>query len=620
MNPNDRIMFTNCTRFESWEIITVFDPAAKETFEENFSAWSDEFSRPSARVGDNLSLLWDLAVKYGGAGDPRRVFGWLAAGIFQEFFTSLGELSSHEEMKRKATWLLDMVGKELDDKFLRDERYPREKTLILSMIQNKLEQFYRKPGPVGPPISPQRYEFLRRSIIGSSPRLTESLDRAARAARFNVSVLITGETGVGKELFAAFIHQASPRAKMPFVAVNCSAISPHLLESELFGHERGAFTGATSIKKGLVEVAHGGTLFLDEVGDLHPDHQTKILRFLQEGMFRRVGGLRDLKVDVRVIAATNRNLQESVQRERFRQDLFYRLAIVPIQVPPLRDRSTDIPALSRHFLDEFTQRESLPDMHLAPAVLALLKKHTWPGNVRELKSIILESAVMCKGVSIELSDLPSRLLKKAFSHQTAAPGALFLDVLIQQIEARPGLFNPVALTAALRKKSEHFLKRSSFQSFLRLLIGRGGLSFRSKDVVDYFAENNIGTRESRIKLARQVLKECRIIQHNRGKTKQHRMRLAPVFLVPPFPELLPRLDSALGEIEDIGPDSRYIVEDFFLEHFDAAFSEEAIRTHLGAKSSRIMTALKKKIIFADPSLPSAYRFRSRFLNAGEKED
>ena len=412
-----------------------------------------------------------------------------------------------------------------------------------------------------------------------------------------MSVLITGETGAGKELIARFIHDASPRAEMAFVPVNCSAISPHLLESELFGHERGAFTGAMTAKRGLVEAAHRGTLFLDEVGDLHPDHQTKILRFLQEGKFRRVGSLEDRTVDVRVVAATNRVLEKAVQEGQFRQDLFYRLAVVPLHAPPLRERSSDIPALSKHFLDEFTRKESLPEMRLAPAALALLKKHRWPGNVRELKSVLLEAAVMCDGPSIDVNDLPARVLKEVLPHHEAPdPADVFVNDLVQQMEASPGFLDPAALAEVIRTKGAHALKRSALQTFLQFLIARAGVSFRFKDVVDYFTEKNIGTRESRIKLARQILKECGIVRDNKGKTKQLRMRLDPHYLASPFNEVLPRLDSALGEIKEVSPEARYVIEDFFLENFDTAFSEDLIRSHLGPKALRIMAVLKKKLL------------------------
>jgi two-component system nitrogen regulation response regulator NtrX len=258
----------------------------------------------------------------------------------------------------------------------------------------------------------QRY----RDLIGDAPKLigrSEAFQRAvaqgAQVARSDVGVLLTGESGTGKELLAAFIHRESPFAARPFVKVNCAAIPTELIESELFGHEKGAFTGAAATRRGRFELADGGTIFLDEVGDLHEASQAKLLRVLQDGEFQRVGGEVSIRVAVRVIAATNRDLTELIAAGRFRDDLYYRLSVVPIRMPSLRERLQDLPDLAAYFLTEFCTRNNLQPKALDPSVFPLLAHYRWPGNVRELRNTIERMAILTPGNRITEASVPMEL-------------------------------------------------------------------------------------------------------------------------------------------------------------------------------------------------------------------
>ncbi len=230
-------------------------------------------------------------------------------------------------------------------------------------------------------------------IVGRSAALRELLDRVLRVAPTEATVLVSGESGTGKELVARALHAASRRADKPFVPVNCAAITETLLESELFGHARGAFTGATRARRGLFEEASGGTLFVDEIGETAPGSQAKLLRAIQEGEIRRVGESLPVKVDVRVIAATNQNLKAAVAEKRFREDLFYRLNVVPLRIPPLRERREDVPLLAQHFLERYAERTG-ERRSLSPAALQKLVDYDWPGNVRELQNMIEQAAAL----------------------------------------------------------------------------------------------------------------------------------------------------------------------------------------------------------------------------------
>jgi transcriptional regulator with PAS, ATPase and Fis domain len=241
-----------------------------------------------------------------------------------------------------------------------------------------------------------------------------------KVAPTTTTILITGETGTGKELVADAIHTGSPRRHNPFIKINCSAIAENLIESELFGYEKGAFTGAVSSKPGRFELAHKGTLFLDEIGDLPREMQVKLLRVIQDQEFERVGGIQTIKVDVRLVAATNRNLQLDVKKGRFREDLFYRLNVMPIHVPPLRERKEDIPALLDYFIGKFNRKL---DRHITGAdaeVMELLQDYDWPGNIRELENLAERLVLMAKGTTIVMADVPAELIEAVETHETAA--------------------------------------------------------------------------------------------------------------------------------------------------------------------------------------------------------
>jgi DNA-binding NtrC family response regulator len=232
-------------------------------------------------------------------------------------------------------------------------------------------------------------------LLGQSPAMEQLRQLIRKVARTQATVLIQGESGTGKELVARAIFRESPRSGAPFIKVNCAAIPENLIESEFFGHEKGAFTGAINKREGRFELAHGGTILLDEISEISPQVQAKLLRVLQERELERVGGTRTLKVDVRVIATTNRDLQQSVDRKEFRQDLFFRLNVVPIHVPPLRERRADVPHLAQKFLARFARKHGMKISGIAPECLSALQAHSWPGNVRELQNVIERAVILC---------------------------------------------------------------------------------------------------------------------------------------------------------------------------------------------------------------------------------
>lgn len=264
-----------------------------------------------------------------------------------------------------------------------------------------------------------RYRFD--AIVGGSEKIREVIALAGRVAPSEATVLVTGESGTGKELLARGIHFSSGRAEGPFIAVNCAAIPENLIESELFGHMKGSFTGAVRDKEGKFELADGGTIFLDEIGDLRIDLQAKILRALQERTVDRVGGVKQVDLDVRVIAATNRDLERDVREGNFREDLYYRLSVVILHMPPLRERKDDIPLLAEHFLKKFSPKGS--DIPLAPDALAILSSYGWPGNVRELENVMERASILKRGDTITTADLPEKL-----SRRTAGAAAILLNL------------------------------------------------------------------------------------------------------------------------------------------------------------------------------------------------
>ena len=274
------------------------------------------------------------------------------------------------------------------------------------------------------------------SIIGKSAEMQRIFQMVRKAADSKASVLITGESGTGKELIANALHNLSPRKSNPFIKVHCAALSETLLESELFGHEKGAFTGAAARKRGRFELANTGTIFLDEIGEINQNVQIKILRVLQDKRFERVGGEETLEVDVRVIAATNRNLEEEIAQGRFREDLFYRLNVVHIQVPPLRDRKDDIPLMLNAFLDEFNRENNKSITGFDSRSRSALYKYDWPGNIRQLRNCVESAVVMCSGNEITLEDLPPTVRGAAESNVIQVPMGVTMaeaeKIIIQQ--------------------------------------------------------------------------------------------------------------------------------------------------------------------------------------------
>jgi DNA-binding NtrC family response regulator len=300
-----------------------------------------------------------------------------------------------------------------------------------------------------------------RLIGGESPRMREAIETAKKAAFSKSTVLLLGESGTGKEVFARAIHSWSERKTEPFIAINCVGLSKDLLESELFGHERGAFTGASQLKKGKMELAHGGTVFLDEVGDISAELQTKLLRFLQEREFERVGGTQPIPVDVRVIAATSRELSGAIKDGRFREDLYYRLNVIPISLPPLRERTEDIPALAQFFLKRFAAETKKIFSGITREAEGRLLAYGWPGNVRELANVIERAVVLGQGPEIIDDDLPLRIAVNdiertdgALSYRHAVDGAR-ADVIRKALAHTQG--NRAAAARVLGMHKTHLL-------------------------------------------------------------------------------------------------------------------------------------------------------------------
>jgi len=280
-------------------------------------------------------------------------------------------------------------------------------------------------------------KFNFQGIIGNSPKLQDVIERVKLVAPSRATILIEGESGTGKELIAQAIHQASPRARGPFVAVHCAALSENLLESELFGHERGAFTGASERRIGRFESADRGTLFLDEIGEISASTQVKLLRFLETKAIERVGGSKSLELDVRLVAATNRNLEQQVREGKFREDLFFRLNVVRITMPPLRERPEDIPLLLAHYIKVFSDENGVPPLSLEPGAVNTLKSYAWPGNIRELRNFAENAVVLRRGGSLTEYDLEPK-----YRDAVLAP-------TVGQVSDRPSALSAPAAGASL---------------------------------------------------------------------------------------------------------------------------------------------------------------------------
>ena len=264
-------------------------------------------------------------------------------------------------------------------------------------------------------------------FVGRSPAMQKVIDTIAQVAETNVDVLIVGETGTGKELVARAIHESGPRSAGPFVPVDCGAIPENLLESEFFGYEKGAFTGADNRRPGLLEQADGGTFFLDEVGELPPLLQAKLLRTLQERSVRRIGGREEIPVDIRVVAATARNLPRMVAEKRFRDDLYYRINVVPIELPPLRDRGDDLGLLAEHFAERYAREMQRPVPAISPEAYQVMRQYRWPGNVRELQNVIRRAIVLSQNDVIDVDDLPESLVASAAGDGSAKGKGFFAE-------------------------------------------------------------------------------------------------------------------------------------------------------------------------------------------------
>ncbi|MBW1709156.1 MAG: sigma-54-dependent Fis family transcriptional regulator [Deltaproteobacteria bacterium] len=312
----------------------------------------------------------------------------------------------------------------------------------------------------------QRYQF--ENIIGKTKVMQDIFRMIEKVADTQANVLITGESGTGKELIARAIHQGNHiRRDKRFTTINCAALPENLLESELFGHEKGAFTGAVSSRKGRFEISHGGTLFLDEIGDMSLPLQAKLLRVIQEREFERLGGNKTIKVDVRLVAASNQNLKQETIEKRFREDLLYRLNVIHLHIPPLRERTDDIPLLVNHFIHMYSKKSDRSDLTVSPEAMRLIFAYHWPGNVRELENVIERAVILCANQIIHPEDLPEDLTNGG---DTRFPGSVELDEIDKFIPARLGLNE--ALESIEKKMIERALKRANnVQAHAASLLG-----------------------------------------------------------------------------------------------------------------------------------------------------
>jgi len=329
---------------------------------------------------------------------------------------------------------------------------PFDPPKLIALVESALrtQADIRSVGNAQPVINSEDH---KEGIVGTSDPMQQVFKVIGQVAASDVTVMITGESGTGKELVARSIHRHSHRSSKPYIAVNCSAIPENLIESELFGHERGAFTGATAQRLGKFEVCDGGTIFLDEIGDMTPPTQTKILRVLQEGEIQRVGGSETIKVNVRVIAATNKDLEALVKDKEFREDLYYRLNVVRLRLPPLRERVEDVPQIVEFFLQSLAKEKKTKARRVSPEALAILCRHNWPGNVRELENTIYRSAVIAQGDAILPKDLPDEIKQGGEAATPASLEALFDQLYAQLKITHPGDMLG-AVKAALESREE----------------------------------------------------------------------------------------------------------------------------------------------------------------------
>ncbi len=326
----------------------------------------------------------------------------------------------------------------------------------------------------------ERYSFG--GILGRSEKMLDLFRLIQKVADSRSSVLISGESGVGKEMVAKAIHFLSPNKNGPFYSINCGAMPEQLLESELFGHQKGSFTGAHADKRGLLELSDGGAFFLDEVGEAPLSIQVKLLRFLQEREFRRVGGVKDIKVSLRVIAATNRNLEEMIAKGEFREDLYYRLNIINLEIPPLRERRVDIPLLAARFLEQFATANNRVITSISSDAMKLLENHGWRGNVRELENVIERAVVLTSGPVIEIDSLPEEIKISSpdlENEEISIPnGGIDLDAKVEELE-KDLLLKALSKTKGIKKEAAKILNLS-FRSF-RYKLSKHGIGGRTKE-------------------------------------------------------------------------------------------------------------------------------------------
>jgi two-component system, NtrC family, response regulator AtoC len=322
-------------------------------------------------------------------------------------------------------------------------------------------------------------KFSLDGIVGDSPLLKEVIERVKKVAQSKATILIEGESGTGKELIAQAIHQSSPRARGPFIAVHCAALSESLLESELFGHEKGSFTGATERRVGRFESADGGTLFLDEIGEISPSIQVKLLRFLETKAIDRVGGSKTIELDVRLVTATNRNLEQLVREGKFREDLYFRLDVVKFTMPTLRQRPEDVPALIAHFIKIFSAENGVPALEVEPGAMKTLQAYSWPGNIRELRNFCENAVVLRKGGKLSEFDLDPRFRGSPSAQQSAGgtDAAASPTLSVEQNEKR-------ILREALIKSRGNRTKAAEMMGISRRTLHRKLTQWPELDVVD----------------------------------------------------------------------------------------------------------------------------------------
>jgi DNA-binding NtrC family response regulator len=364
------------------------------------------------------------------------------------------------------------------------------------------------------------------NMVGVTEPMSRIYELIRTVAPTKAPVVIVGESGTGKELTARAIHDHSSRKDKPFVAVNCSATAPNLWESEMFGHEKGAFTGAVAMKKGRFECAHQGTLLLDEISEMPPSLQVKLLRVLQEMEFERVGGTRTIKADVRLIAATNQDLKKGVQQGWFREDLFFRLNVITMTVPPLRDRKEDIPPLVDHFLAKYARETEKDVQGISCEAMEALKNYAFPGNVRELENIIQRAVILAKGTEITIGDLPEDL-SKGLTEEGDGSSVVRTDDLLKALETVT-----ICNNGGPPKLWYQTLKSISLETIFEFLLKTNTRQFSRNEFATFLGHqaksdrNKYGTAGKYLS----ILKKNRICVHNSKKANQSRYRLSDAFL------------------------------------------------------------------------------------------